>query len=840
MKTYTKLFFLSLAIVSLGQSTHTLDIPRADTNQSQAVFTEYFVMNKEVLKRLVAIVQHSAQLIKNNRIKVADPVSALSWCQELSTIIGMLLREPQPVLTNEFIAKFSYMVDSLITMMQTASRNNFSQLPPLSPETLMAQATPRSISATKLSSYVQGLISSINDLEKDTLLKGFTWYNRAYRGFGNFCDRYYISALAKKTTNLAYVSTFLGLWGAVTYYQWLSDDDRKYLMGVSITTDDPLEMNKQLKRLAEEANTKLLVTSELIAKVPADKISVELATKVKDSFKQIMHDFAEKTNAISTIKDMPYRTAMFNNIIGDHNKSSLKHAHLMSIFAKLGIGALESMVILDKAVEGFEKLSKKIGIADTLMPLLTAVDAKLRGVDIPHMSDLTYVHNISLDDPRFAFIRPLLKVFDQILEYVKDPMRFVSCGLKVPKKIIITGGSGQGKTLVAEGLCGSLNQQAAQSQQRKFAFLRIEPHQLFAWGENAVRRIMDEARHHAPCVVYIDEIHALNLQVDGNSKLMTEWLMELDELDKNDDPDHQIILIASTNKENLLDSAMLRDGRFDERIHLDAPSKEERTFMITTFCRLNAVDTVNLNIDLLASITAGASRSTMTKICEKASSFAKMENALISFEHFYQAINKLSRKIQLQSRLTEDEKWQLAVYQAGVALALLFKQNHVCLDAITIKGCLTEVIEKYDRQVKFEGNEKDRIEYGKAFTYKSSEQKGFVSFAQQHEDVKVLLAGSAAQKVVLGSTTQYRIEDRTQAINMLQTIALNGLKFDNLSENRQNDIKDQACKEIAFIDQEMENFLQEHKDSLLAIAKELQLKEFLTIDEVKALLVKNS
>lgn len=834
MKIFTRLFFISLSIVSLAPSLGSVDTAKVETTQSPAVFTEFFVMNKEVLKRLVPLVQHYAQLIKNNRIKVSDPVSALAWCQELSTIVGMLLREPQPVLDVNVVAKFTFMVDSLITMVQTASRNNFSQLPPLSPEILMAQATPRGISANKLSTYVQGLTTSINELEKDALQKGFTWYNRAYRGLGNFCDRYYISALVKKTTSLAYISTFLGVWGTISYYQWLSDEDRKFLWGVNINNEDPNELNKQVLKLAANAQTQLSAT--LQANGASNGVVNGLKT---EAVEKIMQQFYEGVKEIVTVRPMPYRGALFNNVTGLSDKENLKKAHLISIFAKLGVGALESIFLMDKAVDGFEKIDKKIGISETFSPILHALDAKLRGVDIQHMSDLTYVHNISLDDPRFAFIRPLLKVFEQILEYVRDPMRFVSCGLKIPKKIMITGGSGQGKTLVAEALCGSLNQQAAQSQQRKFAFLRIEPHQLFAWGENAVSRIMAEARQHAPCVVYIDEIHALNLQVDGNSKLMTEWLMALDELERNDDPDHQIILIASTNKENLLDSAMLRDGRFDERIHLDAPSKEERAFMINTFCRLNAVDTINLNIDLLASITAGASRSTMTKICEKASSLAKMENALISFDHFYQAINKISRKIQLQSRLTEDEKWQLAVYQAGVALTILLKQNHVTLDAVTIKGCLAEVIEKYDRQVKFEGGEKERIEYGKVFTYKTSEQKGLVSYAEQKEDVKVLLAGSAAQKIVLGSTTHYRIEDRNNAINTLQTIELNGLKLENLSEKRQNEVKDHACQEIATLDQEMEIFLKEHKEELLAIAKELQIKEFLTIDEIKSLMAKN-
>jgi hypothetical protein len=786
-----RLFFISLSIVSLAQPVKGLEIPRSDTTAIQAKFTEYFVINKEVLKRLVPLVQHHAQLIKNGRIKVADPVSALAWCQEMSSLIGMLLREPQPVLDAQFLAKFTFIVDSLITMLQTVSRNNFSQLPPLNLEELFAQATPRSIAPSKLATYIQSLVALIEEIEKEALQKGFTWYNRAYRGVGNFCDRWYISTVMKKATSTAYVASFFGLWGAVTYYHWLNDEDRKFLWGVNISAEDR------------------------IAALQAD-------------------------DGKAVVRNMGYRDALYMDVLSKDVKNDLKKAHMWSILAKMGVGSLEALMIMGKAKEGFQEIDKMIGITESFVPLINAVDAKLRGIDIQSMSDLTYVHNISLDDPRFAFIRPLLRVFEQILEYVRDPMKFVSTGLKIPKKIIITGGSGQGKTLLAEGLCGSLNAQAAQSQQRKFAFLRIEPHQLFAWGENAVRRIMAEARQHAPCVVYIDEIHALNLQVNGNSKLMTEWLMELDELDKNDDPDHQIILIASTNKENLLDSAMLRDGRFDERIHLDAPSRDERAFMITTFCRLNAVDVVNLDIEFLAAITAGASRSTMNKICETASSMAKMENSLISYEHFYKAINKMLRKIQLQSRLTDDEKWQLAVYQAGVALAILFKQESLFLDAVTIKGCLTEVIEKYDHQVKFEGGDKEqRIEYGKTFTYRASEQKSLVSFAEQKDYAKILLAGSAAQKVALGTETCYRIEDRNYAIEKLQNIELKGFKWENLSEKRQNDIKDTVCSGVVALDAEMEGFMQEHKDQLLAIAEELKVKEYLTVDEIKVIINKN-
>lgn len=479
---------------------------------------------------------------------------------------------------------------------------------------------------------------------------------------------------------------------------------------------------------------------------------------------------------------------------------------------------------------------------------LRKVDAFLRGEAVQEHSGLEGIlfkgdSGITLDDPQFDTIRPSIKRFDDILKFLENPALFINAGNRPPKALLLTGGSGNGKTFVASALHGSVNKQSILLGNNKFAFFSLTPDNFTGWGGAAVRELKSLARAYAPCIIFIDEFHNCNLQSSGNSALLSEFLTFLDDLDKENDPNKIVIMLAATNKPELLDQALYRAGRLGERIHLDNPTIEERALMLEVFCKKSGVDPERIDLMHIARITERASRSSMNKICNDAAFSAKSQKRGITFDDFYDAVNTELRKHRPEQRLSPSEAEVVATYQAGAAVASILVSNAPQLESLTISGYLPNPDEQYDFMMKLRAKQDkkkerspNKLRYGRIYTYHLSETIK-PGYAEKRALIKVLLAGAIAHEIIRGDTPSYRSKDRRRAFDIALDIVLEGLPLASLSENEQNARRDRAQKLIEDCSREVRTLLESRDKQLRQLVRELQERGMLRVDRVRQIVI---
>lgn len=474
---------------------------------------------------------------------------------------------------------------------------------------------------------------------------------------------------------------------------------------------------------------------------------------------------------------------------------------------------------------------------------LRKVDAFMRGESNDSIG-LSVRSNspVTLDDPHFDHIRPSLKRLYDILKFVENPALFINSGNRPPKAILFTGGPGDGKSYAALGLLGSVNKQNILLGRNKFVFIPLTPTDFMGWGGEAVRELKRFAQENAPCIIFIDEFHLCNLQPAGNSALLAEFLTFLDELDKENDPNKLVIVLAATNRPELLDKALVRQGRFGETIHFDSPTLNERFLMFEAFCKKSGVDSESIDLKRIARITDGASRSALSKIFETAAFTAKAENRGISFEHLYSAVNTIVRRHRPEQRLSAAESETVAAYQAGVALVNVLCANAPELESVTIEGFLPSVTEQYDWMAKMRANSEkkkernpNKLRYGRIYSYRASETIK-PSFAEKRAVITVLVAGSIAHQILRGDMPSYRGKDRRRAYDLALEIVLEGLPLNALSKQEQNARREKAHKLLDECMNDARKLIEAHRDALNRLSVELRTKGSLRAERVSQII----
>lgn len=465
------------------------------------------------------------------------------------------------------------------------------------------------------------------------------------------------------------------------------------------------------------------------------------------------------------------------------------------------------------------------------------IDAYLKGTTNDSYQQLIqYVNDFTLDDPMFDSVRNLFGPFEKVLQFLKDPDYYLNRDTKPSKCILLTGTSGSGKTHSARALAGSINKLLAElGRYDKAGFIEVDP-----WEAGQIEEIIKRAKANAPCVVFIDELHifAGGAQINNNAMWLSKLLTELDKIDTSNDPAQQIIIVAATNRPELLEPALLRDGRFGARIEFPVPDFEQRKSVFNALCKKSALDTTNIDLDHLARLTQGASFSTISKIFESANMFAKQQAQGVNQSHLYQALNEVLRGLNDHVNLSDFEKEVIASHLAGIALAYLTFDTPQMLDAITLQMPRRKIVEKIEIMAKMENfdDKKQHIaHYGMFYTYNLHEHLTPTT-ADRFVTSKLLLAGIVAQQVMLGRESSYGINDRALAFETALLTHLGGLPLASLSEKAQNDYKDKALNTLVQCEAELTNLFTTHKDQIRAIVDELKKKEFLTLQDIKTII----
>jgi cell division protease FtsH len=255
----------------------------------------------------------------------------------------------------------------------------------------------------------------------------------------------------------------------------------------------------------------------------------------------------------------------------------------------------------------------------------------------------------------------------EIIEFLKDPHKFSRLGGRLPKGVLLVGPPGTGKTLLARAVAGEAGRPFFQMSGSDFVEMFV------GVGASRVRDLFDQGKAHAPCIIFVDEIDAVGRHRgaglggghDEREQTLNALLVEMDGFEANEG----VILLAATNRPDVLDPALLRPGRFDRQVVVDAPDVKGREGILRVHARkLPLSEDVELGI--IAKGTPGLSGADLENICNEAALLAAREDAdRVTMDHFEQAKDKVMLGAERKSMvLTENERTLTAYHEAGHAV----------------------------------------------------------------------------------------------------------------------------------------------------------------------------
>ena len=256
---------------------------------------------------------------------------------------------------------------------------------------------------------------------------------------------------------------------------------------------------------------------------------------------------------------------------------------------------------------------------------------------------------------------------EEIVEFLKNPQRYTDLGGKIPKGALLVGPPGTGKTLLAKAVAGEANVPFFSMSGSDFVEMFV------GVGASRVRDLFRQAKEKAPCIVFIDEIDAVgrargrNANMGGNDErenTLNQLLTEMDGFGGNSG----VIILAATNRVDILDKALLRAGRFDRQIYVDLPDLNDCVSIFKVHLRDIKVEG-ELDIELLARQTPGFSGADIANVCNEAALIAARHNkTAVGKEDFIAAVDRIIGGLEKRNKITTDEeKRAIAVHEAGHA-----------------------------------------------------------------------------------------------------------------------------------------------------------------------------
>ncbi len=266
-----------------------------------------------------------------------------------------------------------------------------------------------------------------------------------------------------------------------------------------------------------------------------------------------------------------------------------------------------------------------------------------------------------------AGIKEAKEELQEIIEFLKDPQKFQKLGGRIPKGVILVGAPGTGKTLLARAVAGEADVPF-------FSISGSEFVEMFVGvGASRVRDLFDQGKKHAPCLIFIDEIDAVGRQRgaglggghDEREQTLNQLLVEMDGFDSNEG----IILIAATNRPDILDSALLRPGRFDRRVVVNMPDLKGREEIMRVHVRKIPL-AKNVNLRVLARSTPGFSGADLANLVNEAALLAaRYGQKNVTMQDFESSKDKVMMGVERKSMIISDEeKKSTAFHEAGHAV----------------------------------------------------------------------------------------------------------------------------------------------------------------------------
>lgn len=462
---------------------------------------------------------------------------------------------------------------------------------------------------------------------------------------------------------------------------------------------------------------------------------------------------------------------------------------------------------------------------------------RLKGFSGPNNATFSIVEDITLDDERIIGLDDQIEELRNLVEYVANPEIYDRSNSKLEKGIIIVGPSRNGKTHLARALAGSIDKMLKGKGVTRAVFKEIKWDEV-RYTRDSVKTIIEQARKNAPCILFIDELHNLPLQTkELQGDTLTEFLTGMSGINSENDAKHQVILLAATNRPEMLDGALLQPGRFGTIIRVEKPSYENRKKYFEVMFKYDAVDTSDIDIDSLVRQTEDCSYGDLEGIIKSARFIARKLAKGVSQEHLQERIDTHVHRLKNNIKLTEREKYLVAVHQAGHALMNVLLEPDNKLEFVTLRGKWPKITERrYWDLTQQQTNTVKSYNYGTIYTYSASESLKSQSNLEREKLCKIKLAGAMAEQVLLGGAHGYHENDRAKARKLAKLIILKGDNETLLSKQAQQDCAKQAEDLLKRYEKEVEEELLAHKQQLEEIANELTQKITLTKSDIEEIL----
>ncbi|WP_083943758.1 ATP-dependent zinc metalloprotease FtsH [Alkalispirochaeta americana] len=424
----------------------------------------------------------------------------------------------------------------------------------------------------------------------------------------------------------------------------------------------------------------------------------------------------------------------------------------------------------------------------------------------------------------------------EIVEFLKSPDKFTRIGAKIPKGVLLVGMPGTGKTLLAKACAGEAGVSFFHMSGSDFVEMFV------GVGASRVRDLFEQGRKSAPCIIFIDELDAVGRTRgagyggghDEREQTLNQMLVEMDGFDTK----AGVIVLAATNRPDVLDPAILRPGRFDRQVTVDMPDVQEREAILAVHCAKIKLDT-SVNLNRFARATPGSSGADLANLVNEAALYAARKNKdLVEAEDFEEARDKLLMGVARKSRIINDEeKLKTARHEAGHALLHYYLEHADPLHKVTV------IPRGRALGVAFSLPEQDSYSKGSGYL---------------RDRIKISFGGYIAERLFYQDTTTGVQNDLKQATDMARRMvtewgmsSLGPVSFGqedepiflgkqiathkDYSESTANAIDSEVRKILEDCFREAEEILQEHQDKLELLAATLVEKETLSDNEIREL-----
>ena len=417
---------------------------------------------------------------------------------------------------------------------------------------------------------------------------------------------------------------------------------------------------------------------------------------------------------------------------------------------------------------------------------------------------------------------------EEIVEFLKEPQKYTDLGGKIPKGALLVGPPGTGKTLLAKAVAGEANVPF-------FSLAGSDFVEMFVGvGASRVRDLFRQAKEKAPCIVFIDEIDAVGrarakaAAMGGNDErenTLNQLLTEMDGFGSNSG----VIILAATNRVDVLDKALLRAGRFDRQIHVDLPDLNERKEVFGVHLRPIKIDNT-VDVDLLARQTPGFSGADIANVCNEAALIAARHGKkFVGKQDFLDAVDRIVGGLEKKTKITtEAERRSIAIHEAGHASISWLLEYANPLIKVTI------------------------VPRGRALgaAWYLPEERQITTKEQMLDEMCATLGGRAAEDLFLGRISTGAMNDlervTKQAFGMIAYLGMSE-KLPNLcyySNDEYSFNRPYSEKTAELIDEEVKNMVNEqyerakkilsdHKDGHAKLSQLLIVREVIFAEDVE-------